>query len=81
MLGYVQSDSPIYWNELIRQNLPTRQDLNLLDVFPHTPVTGKFPDEWLNRHKRTTETGPISIRHILLDFRIKRQPEASSPEP
>jgi hypothetical protein len=73
MLGYVQSDSPGYWQKEIQDKInQKKENLNLFSGPQDTEIANDLPNEWLSVHKRESVKRLISIFHILLDFRVNR---------
>jgi len=68
MLGYIQSDSPEYWQKEIQGKI-NQGKLGLLSVGQAAEIVYDLPHEWLSIHKREGVKRPISIFHILLDFK------------
>jgi len=72
MLGYVQSDSPKYWQMEIREKINLKKtNLNLLSV-RQKEIINDLPHEWLSVHRRDGMDRSITIFHILLDFRLEK---------
>ena len=73
LLGYVQSDSPGYWQKEIQDKISQKKEnLNLFSGPQDTKIANDLPNEWLSVHKRESVNRLISIFHILLDFRANR---------
>ena len=68
MLGYVQSDSPGYWQKETQEKINQRK-VSLLSVRQAAEIINDLPNAWLSIHKRDGMKRSISIYHILLDFR------------
>lgn len=75
MLGYVQSDTLVYWKDKIRSNLEKRADescILLQSPQQDVCVIDELPTEWISKHRRPNVGRPIVIYHILLNFRKPR---------
>lgn len=71
MLGYVQSDTLVYWKDKILRSLEKKaDDAGVLLQSPQRDVCiiDELPTEWISRHCRPTVGRPIAIYHILLNF-------------
>lgn len=69
MLGYIQSDSLLYWKEKIMKEMDKQSEkLSLKSTPCDCKVIDAFPHEWESVHHRKDSNFPISIRHILLDY-------------
>jgi hypothetical protein len=72
MLGYVQSDSPVYWAKKIGRKLqpgrPGNHCLTADGAWVEARLTADFEHTFRTRHNRPT-LGEIAIHHTLLDFR------------
>lgn len=76
MLGYVQSDSLVYWQEKIKKKIDDSADaLNLTPPQQDVVIIDAFELEWTSTHERANMERPITIYHILLVC----FPDASSP--
>ena len=73
MLGYIQSDSPTYWQAQLRDKINSKKaPLNLISLPRGVKIISDFPDEWMTIHRRKFIGRSISIFHIFLDFRSKK---------
>jgi hypothetical protein len=74
MIGYIQSDAAIYWeNELKRRfNHDPNNDLCIKQILHKTQVLTSLPDAWVSEHERVV-SGSITVYHIFLNC------SASSP--
>ena len=70
MLGYIQDDSPSAWKTAVQNKINEKKILlNLVGPLQDVEIISDFPDEWKTVHHREVIGRPISIFHILLDFR------------
>jgi len=70
MIGYVQGDSLPYWKSAIREKInKDSTDLKFISLQEKLGIIDELPDEWLSVHNRPDMNRPISIYHILFDFR------------
>ncbi|MCI0471812.1 MAG: hypothetical protein L0Y73_09150 [Candidatus Aminicenantes bacterium] len=69
MLGYIQGDSPTYWQTKIQEKIKNNTDLNLISFQPVAAIINDLPNEWRSSHRRKGIKRSISIFHIILDFR------------
>lgn len=74
MLGYIQSDDVNIWTERLQlaiehSRLSKKNKLLVLSAPCAVQVIHSFPSEWISYHNRQTGT-PITVHHILLDYRI-----------
>lgn len=68
MLGYVQSDSLMYWrSEVCRKVNEIRDVLELTCDQWDVSVMSSFPVEWVSEHGRASVGRRIRVYHILLD--------------
>jgi len=68
MLGYVQSDSPGFWQVKVKEAIDnTASSLFLRCPQYDEKIIDDFPLEWVSGHNRPALGRPIDIYHILLD--------------
>ncbi len=68
MLGYVQSDSLVNWQEIIKNMIAQNaKQLCLKSSQKDDKVIDDLPLEWVSQHERPRVGRPICIYHILLD--------------
>lgn len=74
MVGYIQSDAAIYWeNKLKRRfNHDPNNDLCIKQILQKTQVITSLPDAWVSEHERVVSAS-ITVYHIFLNC------SASSP--
>lgn len=72
MLGYIQSDSLVYWKTKVKSAVDTDESKLLLKKSQHdVKIIDDFPFEWISTHERYSINRSINIYHILLDCRVK----------
>jgi len=73
MLGYIQSDSSMHWHTEIWEKMnQNKKNLSLISMKQNIEIIPDFPNEWSSVHNRKAAKRPITIFHILLDFRMNR---------
>lgn len=72
MLGYVQNDCLGDWQNVLQKKINQKKSLlQLISPPQNIEVISDFPNEWMTGHRREGIGRPISIFHILLDFRSR----------
>jgi len=72
MLGYIQSDSLVYWKTKVKSAIDNDGSELLLKVSQHdVKIIDDFPFEWISTHERYSINRSINIYHILLDCCFK----------
>jgi hypothetical protein len=68
MLGYIQSDSLVFWKTNISHEIEKNNKILELDGYQQDiSVISDLPLEWISTHKRKGITHSVRIYHILLD--------------
>jgi hypothetical protein len=71
MLGYIQSDSPGFWQIALKKAIDDKASLLFLKYSQHDEkIIDDFPLEWVSKHDRPAVGQSIDIYHILLDCKI-----------
>lgn len=67
MVGYIQSDSPEYWQKELDGEFrgPSRKSLKLKKILAKKEVIPSLPYEWMSEHRRVKRV-PITVYHIFL---------------
>ncbi|MBI5205855.1 MAG: hypothetical protein HZA11_13155 [Nitrospirae bacterium] len=68
MLGYVQSDSLLYWKNEVKSTIDRdKKQLHLKSPQSDKEILKDLPHEWISAHDRESVGRPITTLHILLD--------------
>jgi hypothetical protein len=69
MVGYVQTDTLVYWNcDLQKRVKDEAKQLKLVSSIANANFESAFPLEWSSTHSRDSKP-PIELFHLLLDCR------------
>lgn len=65
MVGYLQSDTPVYWIQKLNEVFAQDEELQISKPLSKEVCLKSLPDTWISEHTRE-HLNPITVYHIML---------------